>query len=201
MVYTLRKYLMSEPILELRTKISKEKLVYTICDFYWTMGHKTIKLGRGFDDDINYENYDPVRRIGNTSDISEISVQTYKKKQNKHVFFDSMNINFTEDGFERKIIWDVDLGFREWHLVYAFIAFFATTYLSWIICPSDSPWHRYCFIFSFPIFFIVLIWLLYYYLFKYKANKLDSHPDTQKYKTDFEEFIRKKEKELLSERY
>ena len=175
MAYTRWKYFMNEAVLELTTRIQKEKLMYAICDFYWTMGHRTIKLARESNDDIDYENYNPVEGIGNTSNISEISVHTYKKKKNKYVYFDSIDVTFVEERFKTKLIWDVDQGFREWHLIYVVLCFFATTYLAWIICPSDSTWHRYCFALSFPVFFFVLLWPIYYFEFKYKIKKLDSH--------------------------
>ncbi|WP_321430251.1 hypothetical protein [uncultured Methanolobus sp.] len=192
---------MNEAVLELTTKIQKEKLVYAICDFYWTMGHKTIKLGRESNDDIDYENYDPVEGIGNTGNISEIRVHTYKKKKNKYVYFDSVIVTFVNEGFKTKLIWDVDKGFREWELIYLILCFFATSHFSWNVCPPDSSWHRYCFVLSFPVFFFVLVWPMYYFMFKYQIKKLNSHPSTLKYRSDFEDFIHRKEKELLSERY
>ncbi|WP_407355526.1 hypothetical protein [Methanolobus sp. WCC5] len=195
---------MDEPVFELTTKIPKDKLVYTICNFYRTMSHKKIRLARETADDIIFEDYDPLVKIDNVYGISKISVHTYKKKENKHVFFDSVNITFADEGATTKIMWYVGLGFKRWHLlglVYLLIVFLASTYFAWIICPADSPWHRYCFTLAFPSFLFLFIWPMYYIIFKRKGKKLNSHPDTQKYRKDFEEFIRKKEKELLSERY
>ena len=190
--------------LNLSTKIPKEKLVYTICDFYWTMGHKAIKLGKETEDHFNYEDYDPLKKIENVDRITEICVSTYKKKENNHVFFDSVNIAFEKDGFETKLLWFAAAGFKNWHLLgipYVLIVFIAATYFAWIICPSDSPWHRYCFIIAFPTLLFVFIWPLYYVIFKYKDKKIGSHPDTLKYRKEFEELIHRKEKELRSKRY
>ena len=192
---------MDESDLELSTRIPKEKLVYTICDFYWTMGHKRIRLVRQTEDDINYEDYDPTKRIENIYGISRISVSTNKKKENNYVFFDSVNIIFEEDGFNTKLKWYVGLGFKKWHLLglpYFLIVFMVSTHFAWIICPSDSPWHRYCFMVAFPSFLFIFIWPVYYIVLKRKANKLDSHPDTLKYRGEFEELIHRKEKELRS---
>ena len=191
-------YIEGHSDLELSTKISKEKLVYTICNFYWMMGHKRIRLVRETEDDINYEDYEPTKKIDNIYGISRISVSTYKKKENNHVFFDSVNISFEKDGFETELLWFVAVGFKNWHLLglpYLLIVFIAATYFAWIICPSDSPWHRYCFIVAFPSFLFTFIWPLYYVIYKHKDNKIGSHPDTLRYRKEFEEFINKKEKE------
>jgi hypothetical protein len=194
-------YVMRRPDLEIKTKISKIDLVYTICDFYWTKDHRTIKLVRETEDDISYEDYEPSKRIDNIDGITEISVHTHNKKENKYVFFDSVNIAFSKAGIETKLVWYLSLGLKKWHLLglpYFLIVFIAATHFAWIICPSDSPWHRYCFMVAFPSFLFIFIWPVYYIVLKRKANKLDSHPDTLKYRKEFEELIRRKEKELRS---
>ncbi|MEZ5336364.1 MAG: hypothetical protein R2741_14610, partial [Methanolobus sp.] len=61
---------MEEAILELRTKIPKEKLVYSICEFYRRMGHRKIKLISKSEDNIISEDYtssDEIETAGNLS--------------------------------------------------------------------------------------------------------------------------------------
>jgi hypothetical protein len=191
--------------LELTTKIPIEKLVPAICEFYWAIGHKTIKIIRGSDDNKTSDDYDSTKEIRNIEEITEISVHTYRKNENYHVFFDSVNIALAKRGSVTQVMWNVDLGFRIGHLIYVIyfiISFVVPYYCALNMCPVDyhSPWYRYCFVLYFTFFGTILV-LPMYYLIDRKIKKLESHPSTERYKRDFEEFIHKKEKEFLSERY
>jgi hypothetical protein len=189
--------------IELTTKIPKEKLVPAICEFYWDMGHKKIVLTRGPDDDETLEEYGPVKGIENIGQISGISVLTHKQKRKK-LGFGSVQIIIKEGTFETKVIWHAGMGRRVLILVLAYlvVSVIASAYYTWNLCPIHyhSPWHRYCAALLFAVFFLILNSPI-YFLFNRKIKKINSHPSTERYKTDFEEFIRKKEKELLSERY
>ncbi|WP_407355728.1 hypothetical protein [Methanolobus sp. WCC5] len=187
--------------LELTTRIPKEKLVPAICDFYWDMGHKKIVLTRGSDVDETLEDYDPVKGIENIGQISEISVLTRKQKRKK-LGFGSVQINIKGGIFEIKITWGVEMKRRVFHLyaVYVLVSFIVSIYYGWNMCPIDSFWRKYCAALFATAFIFILI-LPAYYSFNRSIEKINSHPSTERYKTDFEEFIRKKEKELLSERY
>jgi len=164
------------------------------------MGHKTIKIYRGGDGDSNSEDYNFEDGIVNTDDISRISVHTYKKSENKQVF-DSVNVTIDEGIFERSIIWKVDIGLKAWHLiclVFLTIAYIVSAYYSWNICPNDYLWGRYCFALCVAFSFVIPLLLVYALLIR-SFEKVYSHPDTQKYRREFEEFIKQKEKEMLLE--
>jgi hypothetical protein len=185
--------------LELITKIPKEKLVPSICEFYWAMGQKTVRLIRGPNDDTTYEDYSPVKGVKSTGEVSGIVVMTHKQKE---LIFGSVQITIKEGIFETKIMWDVDMKLRVFHLyaVYVLVSLIVSIYYGWNMCPIDSFWRKYCAALFMTAFIFILI-LPAYYSFNRSIEKINSHPSTERYKTDFEEFIRKKEKEFLSERY
>ncbi|AFV25281.1 hypothetical protein Mpsy_3082 [Methanolobus psychrophilus R15] len=185
--------------LELITKIPKEKLVPAICEFYWAMGHKTVRLIRGSGDDKTYEDYSPVKGVKNAGEVSGIVVVTHKQRE---LGFGSVQITIKEGIFETKIMWGVDMKNGVFHLyaMYVLVSFIVSIYYGWNMCPIDSFWRKYCAALFATAFIFILI-LPAYYSFNRSIKKINSHPSTERYKTDFEEFIRKKEKELLSERY
>ena len=194
--YSIKSDQMEKTFLELTTKIPKEKLVYTVCEFYWEMGHREIKLFWNEDDSLTSLNYEPLKRFKKLDELSNISVHI-NKKTNRELFFDNVNVSIEKEVFKTRLLWDVDLRFRKWHLVfivYLIVAFVFSLYSAWNICPVDLPLRRYCFALSSSFIFVVLFLPL-YYLFKHLFKKLKSHPSTIKYAKDFEEFIRNKEKE------
>ena len=191
---------MNEAVLELTTKIPKANLVYGTCEFYWNMGHKTIKLFRPSGEDFTSEDFKLGKSIENIDKIYNISVRINKKKENRNLFFDTVNVAISENSFETQVTWDVDFQLKAWHLfpaLYLIAALIISLYYAWDICPSDLILRRYCFALASAIFFVIQVWPL-YYLFKHKMEKLVSHPSTEKYKKDFEDFIHRKEKELRS---
>lgn len=107
---------LENPILELTTKIPKEKILYAICEFYRKMGHREILLIKESDDDINYEDYNPLNLIGNTIEITRISVIVSKlcKKENE-LKFDSIQIKIEDDVLNNKIQWNVDSRIKAIH--------------------------------------------------------------------------------------
>jgi hypothetical protein len=194
---------MNEAVLELTTKIPKERLVYAICDFYWSIGHNEIELIKGVGNDINSEEYAQSDLIENVSSISEISILISKDCKEK-LEFDFITISIEDTVFERKILWGVDQKIRIMHVIFA--AFFVVSFIATIIYgyhniyPTNHFLSRYGTALFAVLIFVPLIKLL-YYLFERKIERVQSHSTTAKYKRDFEDFIHRKEKELNSESY
>jgi hypothetical protein len=190
---------MEESILEPTTKISREKLVNIICEFYWDMGHEKIQLTRSQGDSITYENYDPLKTIANTIEISGISILISKECNER---FDFVTISLEDTIFKNKILWGVDQKIRIMHVIFA--AFFVLSFIATIIYGYHNIYPTNYFLSKYgTALFAVLIYVplitLLYYLFEHKVEKVQSHPTTMKYKEEFEEFINQKEKEMFPE--
>jgi|GEM_PF-3077330 len=196
-------YEMNEAVLELKTKIPKERLVYDICEFYWNIGHNEIELIKGVGNDIKSEEYAPSEIIGNIPAISGISIFISKDCKEK-LEFDFITISIEDAVFERKILWGVDQKIKIVHVI--FVAFFVVAFIATIIYgyhniyPTNHFLSRYGTALFAALIFVPLIRLL-YYLFERKIERVQSHPTTVKCKNDFEGFIHRKEKELRSENY
>ena len=190
---------MKEAVLELTTKIPKEKLVYTICEFYWDIGHNEIELIKEDGNDIYSEEYTPLEVIGNTSDVSGISIFIPKNDKRK-LEFDFITISIKDIAFENKILWGVDLKIKIVHIFFAVclvVAFIATIIYGYHnIYPTNHFLSRYGTALFAALIFVPLIRLL-CYLFERKIERIQSHPTTIKYKNHFEEHIREKEKKSL----
>lgn len=198
---------------KLITKIPIEKLVPAICEFYWDMGHKKIKLTRGpriftgeqndltlnSDIKLTVEDYDPVKGIENIGKISQVSVLTQKQKELKIC---SVQIAIEAGIFETKTSWYVAMKERVYYLyaVYFVVSALVSLYYAVNMCSGAGYWERPCGIFFLTLFLVILA-LPAFYSYERAIDKVDSHPSTEKYRKDFEEFIRKMEKEFLSERY
>jgi hypothetical protein len=92
--------------------------------------------------------------------------------------------------------WYIGYGYRDWQMIYFLVAVLAGFYyIHHFGVPADT-WIKY------KATLVSIAWALPVYLLaKRRPKKFERHPSIEQYKTDFEEFIRKKEKELLSERY
>ncbi|WP_321428565.1 hypothetical protein [uncultured Methanolobus sp.] len=194
---------MNEAVLELTTRISKEKLVYAICEFYWNIGHSKIELIKEIGNDIKSEEYASSKTIESVSAISEISILLSKDRKEK-LEFDFITISIEDAVFERKILWGVDQKIKIIHVVFA--VFFVVAFIATIIYgyhniyPTNHFLSRYGTALFAVLIFVPIIKLL-YYLFERKIERVQSHPTTIKCKNNFEDFIHSKEKELRSERY
>jgi hypothetical protein len=174
--------------LEIITAVPMENLVYSICDFYWNMNFRTIKIIRDPRSYGTYVDYDPSLEIKNADEIQEILIITRKKNENKQVF-DSIDMALTQTLDKKtKIEWNVDFGFKDWQLIYFLIAFLIGLYYAGKIEISGN---------MAGLILIALI-IPVYFLGFYRAKKVEKHPSIGKHKQYFEEFIHDKEKELLS---
>lgn len=193
----MKETMLEEALLGVTTRIPKEKTVHSICDFYWTMGHKKIRLIRLSDDKKTYEDYDPAKGIEMAGEIQGIAVLTNKSHKN-NLKFGSVQITLQGSSFDTKIMWDVDIRLSAWHVVGVVYLIFAlivpTFYAYYNICPTNYIWRRYCSAIIGGVICGVSFKLM-YDSFERNVEKLKSHPDTQKYKTEFEEFMKKEEKE------
>ncbi|ETA68623.1 hypothetical protein V7O61_11945 [Methanolobus sp. WCC1] len=190
---------LENPILELTTKIPKEKILYAICEFYRKMGHREILLIKESDDDINYEDYNPLNLIGNTIEITRISVIVSKlcKKENE-LKFDSIQIKIEDDVLNNKIQWNVDSRIKAIHVItviFLAIGLVATVIYGYHnIYPENRFLSRYATGLLAGVTLGPVIYFLFYLLYL-KVEKIKSHSGTIKYAKDFEEFIRYKEEE------
>lgn len=188
---------MEIPILELTTKIPKEELVYNVCEFYRGMGHREIILIKESDDDIKFEDYDPLNITGNTAEITCISV-LISKIHKRELKFDSVQISIEDKVLNNNIQWTVDTRIKTIHamtVIFLAIGFVATVIYGYHnIYPGNRFLSRYVTALLCAIIFTLLIYSS-LYLVWLKFEKIKSHPSTIKYAKDFEEFIQNKEKE------
>jgi hypothetical protein len=154
---------MNKAILELTTKIPKEKLVYAICEFYWNAGHNQIKLIRETEDSIKSEDYDPTELIENTQNISEISV-LISNDFKRELEFDFVTISIEDGNFGTNIIWDIDVKIKVIHVIFIvgiIIAFVATIIYGYHnIYPTNRVLSRYCTVLFAAIIFVPLFKLI-----------------------------------------
>ncbi|AFV22347.1 hypothetical protein Mpsy_0134 [Methanolobus psychrophilus R15] len=116
----------------------------------------------------------------------EITVSTHKKRENKQVF-DSVGMVLEETIFGTKINWSLDYELKIWQFIYCLLALgFGFVYME---------------AFFLGIIVAILLWIPMFYVIKYRAKKGESNPNTERYKTEFEEFIRNKEKEMFLDDY
>ncbi|WP_440948222.1 hypothetical protein ACSAZL_08320 [Methanosarcina sp. T3] len=175
--------------MEIITKIPIDKLVNIICNFYWDIGHKSIKIIRNPSDLETYIDYSPDKKFEKLDEIRKISVATYKKKENKQKF-DSVIIHFEEDKSNKtKILWETSFGFKTWNTIYIIIAFF-------IGLDFAGKQHTTGLM---AMFLLLLIPL--YLAISFRIKRIEKHPSVKKCKKEFEELIRKKERELFPDDY
>ncbi|AFV22348.1 hypothetical protein Mpsy_0135 [Methanolobus psychrophilus R15] len=201
---------MGGTLIELTTTIPKEKLVSSICKFYWDMGHKTISIYGEMQGDNNHVYYDPAYEIIDVSKCKRINVSTETEKDNKPVF-DSIEITIEEAKFETKIKWSVDFELKSrWVSILFIVPFLIATYRSTVFeleRESELLGGRAEGLVYFVYFLIILgISLIPWYtlvniLNKHNLKKYGSHSSIERYKTEFEELISKTEKENNIEKY
>ena len=90
-----------------------------------------------------------------------------------------------------KMEWNVGFGFKDWQILYAIIAFFIGLYYAGKPEISGS---------MAGLILIALLVPLYYFGFR-RIRKFEGHPSIEKFRAEFENHIREKEKELYSERH
>jgi hypothetical protein len=168
--------------MEIITQIPMEKLVYVICEFYWNMGHKKITLKSE-----NYHlYYNPEAKLKYPEKIKKIRVST-RKNPNKQKF-DSVYFNFEQiDGNKIKILEHMGFGFKIWDSIYMLIALLLTA--AYALRPFTTGRG------SMYVFLFLLIPV--YIVGSLRIKRIAKHPNVEKYKTEFKEHIRKKEKELF----
>mgnify|MGYP001440686017 CR=1 FL=1 len=176
---------------EITTKIPRENLLYIICNFYWNMGHKSIMFTENPEVHQSYMYYNPTLEIENAGKNKKISVSTHKKKENKQKF-DSVVVNFEKEGIGKtKINWRVAFGYKDWQFIYFIVAFFIG--LHYAGKPYISG-------FMGTLITIALIIPVFYWIF-YRIKKLENHPSIERYKKEFKEMIRQKEREMFPDDY
>jgi hypothetical protein len=191
---------------EIITRIPIKKLVDIICEFYWNIGHKTIILtGHLNDDEQGYEDYNPLKEIQNQDDVTKIIVHAHKEEK-KELKFDLVLIHIKREGFKTKITWKVDKRFGIYVYIYVASAFIISFYGGLELSPEYNPdlsaylIRKYTFGLYFILIFAVLI-ISPYYAYYFQIKWINSHQSTEKYKLEFEQHIREKERELLPGRY
>jgi hypothetical protein len=187
---------------EILTRFPIKKLVNIICKFYWSKGHKTITLIRHLNDgDKTYEDYNPLTEIENPDSVSQINVHTRKEKK-KELKFDLILIEIKKETFKTKITWNVDIGSGTRVIIYVAFAFITSFYCALKLSPEHDPdlttylIRKYTFGLYAVLIFAVLT-ITPYYAYYFKIRWINSHQSTEKYKMEFEQHIREKEKELF----
>jgi hypothetical protein len=170
--------------MEIITKIPMSKLVYVICEFYWSTGHQKITLEYA----KSYVYYNPEIKLKYPEKIKEIRVST-RKGPNKQKF-DSIYFNFQQVAESKtKIIEKMGFGFRIWHYIYILTAFLIS--VDYLLKPFTTGMAS--------IYFFLLLLIPLYTFSYFKIKRTAKHPAVAKYKEEFEEFIREKENEIFSD--
>lgn len=175
--------------MEVITKIPMSMLAYSICDFYWDKGHKSIRIIEDPKNLDTYTEYKPDVEFENIKKIKKISVATHKKKENKQKF-DSVIIHFEKSNVDNtKILWKTSFGFKMLDFIYIGVSFLIGLYV------AGKPHTT-----GLSAFFVfVLLLIPFYLILSLRVKKIENDPNIEKYKKEFEEYIREKEEENFSD--
>lgn len=196
--------------LELITTVPKEKLISSICRFYWDMGYSTISIYGELQGDSNQVYYDPSYEIIDASKCKRISVSTETGKENKPVF-DFVEIIIEEGVSETKIMWSVDIELKSRLVSILFVVpFLIATYRTTVFeleRESELLGGRAEGLVYIAYFLIILgISLIPWFIVvqdmdKSNLKKYGSHPSIERFKKEFEDLISKIETEYNIEKY
>ncbi|TQD28436.1 hypothetical protein [Methanolobus vulcani] len=186
---------------EVVTRIPKEKLIHIISSFYQNLGYTLINLRLQNpikEEDYDFIRYEPDFKVDAKYSIDEIHVDTYETKNRRK--FDKIKFRFESLPPQKTII---KVNFEIfvlpiWFMLYLLIALLVGLYFTHISYDNYPYTAKYIGALAFVL--ILIPGIIIVELFRMpKLKKLKKHPDFMRYKYEFEEHIRLKERELFPE--